>query len=78
MKKTLKLSVLQIETWFRLIKQDDSSLSLLFVLKVNQKNKNIEHSQRTLRRCSVSEGHTENRVFTRYGFIVKWTEPLLL
>jgi|tagenome__1003787_1003787.scaffolds.fasta_scaffold18586640_2 hypothetical protein len=45
--------------WFRLIKQDDFQCGL-FDLKINRKNKNIMHSQCTLRRCSfVSEGRYE-------------------
>ena len=47
--------------WFRLIKQDNSGLSVLFsVLKINRKNKNVMNSQCTLSGCSfVSEGHYE-------------------
>jgi len=45
----LNPSVPQIETWFRLIKQDDSSLSLLFALKINRKNKNTKHTQHILK-----------------------------
>jgi hypothetical protein len=60
-----------MHTWFRLIKQADSLSAAVSLKKINQQNKNTKHNRYTLKVFFVSEGHTENRASSSYGFIVK-------